>query len=96
MTDNQKRIPSRFYQSQAGKQPVRDWLMKLDLADRKTIGADIKTVEFGWPIGMPTCRSMGKGIYEVRSALSGGKIARVLFCIYNEEMVLLHGFIKKT
>jgi len=70
--------------------------MKLDLADRKTIGADIKTVEFGWPIGMPTCRSMGKGIYEVRSSLSGGKIARVLFCIYNEEMVLLHGFIKKT
>lgn len=39
---------------------------------------------------------MGKGLYEVRSDLSGGKIARVLFCIYKDEMILLHGFIKKT
>ena len=70
--------------------------MKLDVADRKTIGADIKTVEFGWPIGMPTCRPMGKGLYEVRSSLANGRIARVLFCIYDEQMVLLHGFIKKS
>ena len=90
MADNQKRIPALFYQSESGKQPVRDWLMKLALADRKTIGADIKTVEFGWPIGMPTCRAMGKGLYEVRSSLSSGRIARVLFCIYDEQMVLLH------
>jgi phage-related protein len=96
VADDQKRIPALFYQSESGKQPVRDWLMKLDVADRKTIGTDIKTVEFGWPIGMPTCRAMGKGLYEVRSSLSGGRIARVLFCIYNEQMVLLHGFIKKT
>ena len=96
MADNQKRIPALFYQSESGKQPVRDWLMKLALADRKTIGADIKTVEFGWPIGMPTCRAMGKGLYEVRSSLSSGRIARVLFCIYDEQMVLLHGFIKKS
>ena len=96
MADNQKRIPALFYQSMSGKQPVRDWLMKLDIADRKTIGADIKTVEFGWPIGMPTCRPMGKGLYEVRSSLAGGRIARVLFCIYDSQMVLLHGFIKKT
>ena len=96
MADDQKRIPALFYQSESGKQPVRDWLMKLDVADRKKIGTDIKTVEFGWPIGMPTCRAMGKGLYEVRSSLAGGRIARVLFCIYNEQMVLLHGFIKKT
>lgn len=96
MADNQKRIPALFYQSKSGKQPVRDWLMKLDVADRKTIGADIKTVEFGWPIGMPTCRPMGKGLYEVRSSLSGGRIARVLFFIYDSQMILLHGFIKKT
>ncbi|NJM99725.1 MAG: type II toxin-antitoxin system RelE/ParE family toxin [Phormidesmis sp. RL_2_1] len=70
--------------------------MKLDLADRKTIGADIKTVEFGWPIGMPTCRPMGKGLYEVRSSVAGNRIARVLFCIHNGQMVLLHGFIKKS
>lgn len=96
VADNQKRIPALFYQSESGKQPVRDWLMKLELADRKTIGTDIKTVEFGWPIGMPTCRPMGKGLYEVRSSLSSGRIARVLFCIYSGQMVLLHGFIKKS
>ena len=70
--------------------------MKLELADRKTIGADIKTVEFGWPIGMPTCRPMSKGLYEVRSSLTGGRIARILFCIHDGQMVLLHGFIKKS
>ena len=96
VADNQKRIPALFYQSESGKQPVRDWLMKLEVADRKTIGIDIKTVEFGWPIGMPTCRAMGKGLYEVRSSLASGRIARVLFCIHNNQMVLLHGFIKKS
>ena len=96
MADNQKRIPALFYQSDSGKQPVRDWLMKLEVSDRKTIGVDIKTVEFGWPIGMPTCRAMGKGLYEVRASLAGGRIARVLFCIYDQQMVLLHGFIKKS
>ena len=96
VADNQKRIPALFYQSESGKQPVRDWLMKLEVADRKTIGTDVKTVEFGWPIGIPTCRPKGKGLYEVRSSLSGSRIARVLFCIYNGQMVLLHGFIKKS
>lgn len=64
--------------------------------DRKVIGGDIKDVEFSWPIGMPLCRSLGIGLWEVRSDLSGGRIARVLFCIANSQMVLLHGFIKKT
>ncbi len=58
---------------------------------------DIKTVEFGWPIGMPVCRSLGDGLYEARSNLSGNKIARVLFYVDVEgRMVLLHGFVKKT
>ena len=70
--DNQKRIPALFYQSESGKQPVRDWLMQLEVAERKTIGVDIKTVEFGWPIGMPSCRAMGKGLYEGRSSLANG------------------------
>jgi phage-related protein len=67
----------------------------LDKEDRQRIGEDIKTVEFGFPIGMPTCRSLGKGLYEVRSSLDR-RIARVLFCISGNEMVLLHGFIKKS
>jgi phage-related protein len=71
--------------------------MELSQTERKIIGADIKTVEFGWPIGMPTCRLMGNnGLFEVRSSLPSARIARVLFCIHNNEMVLLHGFIKKS
>jgi len=76
---------------------VRDWLRGLSSDDRKRIGSDIKTVEFGWPIGMPVCRPLGSAIYEVRTTLSQNRIARVLFYIdKNERMVLLHGFMKKT
>ena len=76
---------------------MRDWLRGLSSDDRKRIGSDIKTVEFGWPIGMPVCRPLGSAIYEVRTTLSQNRIARVLFYIdKNERMVLLHGFMKKT
>ena len=93
-----KRIQAVFYRTEAGAEPVRQWLKGLPFReDRKTIGEDIKTVEFGWPVGMPICRSLGGGIYEVRSALTQNRIARVLFCFdKNRRMVLLHGFIKKT
>jgi phage-related protein len=93
---DQKRIPASFYKTEVGNEPVRDWLKGLDQQERKLIGADIKTVEYGWPIGMPTCRPMGDGLYEVRSNLPNGRIARVLFCIYQDQLILLHGFIKKT
>ena len=59
-------------------------------------GQDIATVEYGWPVGMPACRSLGQGLWEVRSTLPGNRIARVIFCIAHGHMVLLHGFIKKT
>ncbi|OKH23348.1 type II toxin-antitoxin system RelE/ParE family toxin [Chroogloeocystis siderophila] len=91
-----KRIPVVFYQTETGAEPVRDWLKELNKQERYLIGTDIKTVEFGWPIGMPTCRSIGNGLLEVRTNLPQGRIARVLFCIYEGKMVLLHGFIKKT
>jgi phage-related protein len=92
-----KRVPAIFYRTEAGGEPVRDWLKELSSEDRKRIGEDIKTVEFGWPIGMPVCRPMGGGIYEVRSNLAQNRIARVLFYIDKKgRMVLLHGFIKKT
>jgi phage-related protein len=91
-----KRLPAAFYQLPSGREPVRDWLKALDDEDRKIIGEDIKDVEFSWPIGMPLCRAMGKGLWEVRSDLTGGRIARVLFCIHEGRMVLLHAFIKKT
>ena len=71
-------------------------MLDLDKADRQAVGIDIKTVEFAWPIGMPVCRAMGGGLYEVRTSLSSNRIVRVLFCIEGNNMVLLHGFIKKT
>ena len=75
---------------------MREWLLSLDPEDRREIGKDIQKVEFGWPIGMPYCRPLGRGLWEVRSDISSGRIARMLFCILDAEMVLLHGFVKKT
>ena len=91
-----KRIPAAFYALPSGREPVRDWLKGLDLQDRKRIGEDIKDVEFSWPIGMPLCRSLGSGLWEVRSDLERGRIARVIFVVHAGHMVLLHGFVKKT
>nr|DAJ80795.1 MAG TPA: protein of unknown function DUF891 [Caudoviricetes sp.] len=91
-----KRIKAVFYESGSGNMPVREWLLSLDREDRRIIGEDIATVEFGYPIGMPVCRNLGNGLYEVRSSISDGRIARVIFVVKRGYMVLLHGFIKKT
>ena len=91
-----KRVSAKFYKNHAGNEPVRDWLLSLSKDDRIKIGTDIQTAEYGWPIGMPICRSMKEGLHEVRSDLSNKRIARVLFFIYTNDMILLHGFIKKT
>jgi phage-related protein len=91
-----KKIAARFYVSPTGNAPVRDWLLGMDQVDRRVIGKDLQKVEFGWPIGMPYCRSLGRGLWEMRSDISSGRIARVLFCMLDGDMVLLHGFVKKT
>ena len=91
-----KRVTARFYVTGAGANPVRDWLMRLPVPDRQQIGHDIRAVEFGWPVGMPLCRSLGAGLWEVRSTLPSRRIARVLFCVGGGDLILLHGFIKKT
>jgi phage-related protein len=91
-----KRLPARFYRTDSGREPVREWLKEVEPEDRKVMGEDIKDVEFAWPIGMPLVRSLGRELWEVRSSSSRGRIARVLFCVARERMVLLHGFIKKT
>ncbi len=70
--------------------------MDLSPSDKKTIGIDVKTVEYGWPIGMPTCKSLDEGLWEIRSDISDRRIARILFCVKDGCMVLLHGFVKKT
>ncbi|HEX8392487.1 MAG TPA: type II toxin-antitoxin system RelE/ParE family toxin [Longimicrobium sp.] len=96
MAEALKKVPASFWRSNTGTEPVRDWLTGLDKEDRRIIGTDIATVEFGWPVGMPTCRPMGDGLFEIRSNLTDKRIARVLFCFTQGRMVLLHGFVKKT
>jgi phage-related protein len=92
-----KGVPAVFYRTEMSGEPVREWLKGLASEDRKRIGEDIKTIEFGWPVGMPVCRPMTGGIYEVRSNLVQNRTARVLFYFDRKgRMVLLHGFIKKT
>jgi phage-related protein len=91
-----KRISAVFYRSISGNEPVRDFLKDMRKEDKLIVGADIKTVEYGWPIGMPVCKPLGSGLYEVRSNISDGRIVRVIFTIQNNKMILLHGFVKKT
>jgi phage-related protein len=92
---NKPTLEVRFYKTDSGTEPVRDWLRGLSALDRKTIGEDIKTVQFGWPLGMPLVRKMDKDLWEVRIHLTD-RIARVLFTTSNGMIVLLHGFIKKS
>ena len=94
-TPPKKIISVVFYRQASGKEPVRDWLKSLTKNQKKIIGEDIKTIEMGWPLGMPLVRNLGKGIWEARSSFKNG-IARVLFNIKENKMVLLHGFIKKN
>jgi phage-related protein len=91
-----KKLPAVFFRTRAGTEPVREWLQALPREERRIIGEDIADVEYAWPIGLPLCRPMSRGLWEVRSNLPGNRIARVLFCIAGGNMVLLPGFIKKT
>ena len=93
--DNEIRLKVVFYRSERGNEPVREWLKSLSAEEKRIIGEDFKTVQFGWPLGMPVVRKMDPGLWEVRSWLSG-RIARVLFTVKDGMMVLLHGFIKKS
>jgi len=92
-----KKVPAVFFRTAAGREPVRDWLKMLAVADRKAIGDDIRAVEFAWPLGMPLARPLGDGLHEVRTRLPSRNIARVIFFVSRRGcLVLLHGFIKKT
>ena len=88
-------IPVVFYRTAGGNEPVIEWLRSLPVEDWRIIGADLATVQIGWPIGMPLCRSLGGGLWEVRSSLRG-RIARVLFFVHQGRIGVVHGFIKKT
>ena len=96
MNPGLKRLPARFYRSDRGHEPVREWLKGLEREDRKVIGEDLKDVKFSWPIGKPLVGSLGNELWEVRSSLPRGRIARVIFCVEQGSMVLLHAFMKKS
>jgi phage-related protein len=89
-------LPVVFYRTPAGGEPVRDWLQSLSKEDRKILGADLFRVQEAWPIGMPVCRSLGSGLWEVRSDLESNRIARVLFFVHEGQVGVVHGFIKKS
>jgi len=88
-------IPAVFYATAAGSVPVLDWLKALPVEERKAIGDDLQRVQFRWPVGMPLCRPLGNGIWEVRTTLPT-RIARLLLCFHDGQIVVLHGFVKKT
>lgn len=88
-------LSARFFKTDLGAEPVREWLISSTVADRKAIGDDIRTVQIGWPIGMPLVRKLDADLWEVRSHVKDG-IARVIFTMHGNIMILLHGFTKKS
>jgi phage-related protein len=93
--DESIRLVVLFFRTERGSEPVREWLKALSIVEKRIIGEDIKTVQFGWPLGMPIVRKVEPGLWEVRSRLPS-RIARILFTVIEHKMVLLHGFIKKS
>jgi phage-related protein len=90
------RIPVVFYRTASGTEVVKEWLRKLDEEARSAIGQDLMRVQYRWPVGMPLCRPLGDKLWELRSSLPGNRIARMIFSVAGDRIVVLHGFIKKT
>jgi phage-related protein len=95
MGEIERKLDAVFFITDAGNEPVREWLLSLTKAERKSIGDDILKIQYCWPIGKPLVGNLGHGLWEVRSSL-GRRIARVIFTIDGSTLVLLHAFIKKT
>ncbi|MBN1312340.1 MAG: type II toxin-antitoxin system RelE/ParE family toxin [Anaerolineae bacterium] len=93
--DEAMRLRVVFFKTRSDKEPVREWLKSLPMESKKTIGQDVKTVQFGWPLGMPLVRKLETNLWEVRSALPK-QIARIIFTVDDGLMVLLLGFVKKS
>ena len=96
MTDDPTPIPIRFWRAPSGREPVREWLSDLTLEERRVLGRDLAKVQYGWPIGLPVCRPLSAGLWEVRSSLPTKREARVLFGFHHGMLIALHAFIKKT
>jgi phage-related protein len=91
-----RKVPLVFYRASAGSEPVREWLKGLPETERRAIGKDLLRAQWRWPVGMPLCRPLGNGLWEVRTALPTKRTARVLLSHSRGYLVALHGFVKKT
>jgi phage-related protein len=91
-----QKVPLIFFRTGKGTEPVREWLKELPEAERNAVGKDLLRAQWRWPVGMPLCRPMGSGLWEVRTDLPTKRTARVMLCLYDEHLVALHGFIKKA
>jgi phage-related protein len=91
-----QKVPLIFFRSRNGTEPVREWLKELPDAERHAVAKDLLRAQWRWPVGMPLCRPMGGGLWEIRTDLPAKRTARVMSCLYREHLVTLHGFIKKT
>lgn len=96
MTDDLKPIPLQFWKSNTGREPTRDWFKNLPVGDRAVFGKDLKRVQYGWPLGMPLVKSVGDGLWEIRTSLPSRREARAIFVVDEDGIVVLHGFIKKS
>jgi phage-related protein len=91
-----RKIELVFFVTLSGNQPALEWLRGLPSEDRHAIGQDLMRLQWRWPVGMPLCRNLGDGLWEVRSSLPSSRIARVICCAHDGSLVALHGFIKKS
>lgn len=96
MPESLRPLPLRFWRSTAGREPGREWLNDLPREDQRVIGRDMAKVQFGWPVGLPLCRPLSSGLWEVRSSLPSRREARVLFGFHEGMLIALHAFIKKV
>jgi phage-related protein len=96
MPESLKPIPLVFWRSATGREPVREWLNELSREDKRTIGHDIAKVQYGWPVGLPLCRSLSAGLWEVHASLPSKREARVFFGFHDGMLIALHATIKKT
>lgn len=95
MRVSRAKLGCRFFRSEQGNEPVRDWLKSLPVEAKREIGSDIERVQWQWPVSMPLVDGLGGGLYEVRTRVERIQY-RVLFCIAGNSMVLLQGFVKKA
>lgn len=89
-------MPIAFWKSGVYREPVRDFLQSLSKDERKSMGDDIRRLQFGWPVGMPLVRKLDDRLWELRSSLPSKREVRIIFTAVGDTLVFLHGFIKKS